>query len=78
MEKLIGAGAPINAIDDNGESPLFDAARVGSLQTAKFLVEHGADIDLANKNNKTALDLANENGQSKVSSFLIQAGAKLE
>lgn len=62
VKKLIDAGAVINAIDENGDSPLFDAARAGSLNSAIILVEHGADFNLMNKNNKSALDMANEHG----------------
>lgn len=62
VKKLIDLGANIDAIDDNGETPLFYAASQGSFETVKILVEHGADFNLLNNANKTSLDLANENG----------------
>lgn len=54
MEKLIDAGAPIN-VDSNGETPLFDAARVGSVSVAKILLQHGADINLGEYSQKLKL-----------------------
>lgn len=62
VKRLIGLGAKIDATDDNGDSPLFEAAREGSFETVRVLIENGADINLMNKHNKTSLDLANENG----------------
>lgn len=59
---MIGLGAKIDATDDNGDSPLIEAAREGGLETVRVLIENGADINLMNKHNKTSLDLANENG----------------
>lgn len=62
VKKLIDKKATIDAIDDKGETPLFEAAREGSFETVKILVEHGADFNLMNNAKKTSLDLANENG----------------
>lgn len=62
VKKLIDLGANIDAIDDNGDSPLFEAAHEGSFETVRILVERGADINISNRSNKTSLDLANENG----------------
>lgn len=62
VQKLIDLGANIDATDDNGDTPLFEAAREGSFETVKILVENGADINWQNNRNRTSLDLANENG----------------
>ena len=44
MEMLIRAGADIDHQDENGWTPLFQTCAFG--YSAKFLIEHGADMDI--------------------------------
>lgn len=55
---LLDAGADPNAQDGNGETPLHDAARVGSNANARLLLDAGADPNIANDNHETVLDVA--------------------
>ena len=60
-EYLIGLGASVNAVDDNGETTMHAAAYKSLPKMVDFLVAHGADQNLWNRKNKygwTPLDIA--------------------
>ena len=46
VEFLVSAGADINAINNDGWTPLIYAAREGHIEVVKFLVSVGADIHI--------------------------------
>lgn len=50
----------LNALDANGETPLFYAVREGKIDNCAFLIEEGADINIKNNAGKTAYDIAIE------------------
>ncbi len=52
------AGADVNAVDSRGDTALHGAASKGYDQVIKYLAEHGANLDLKDKQGKTALDAA--------------------
>ena len=60
---LVEAGADVNAIDNEDKTPLMYAVKeVGlwrdtALESVGFLVSHGADVTMRDKDGKTALDL---------------------
>ena len=56
-------------------TPLMLAARDGSLELARILVEAGADVDAEAGDGKTALALAIFNGSYDVASFLVDRKA---
>lgn len=45
-------------VDDNGWTPLHEAARTLNLEIVRFIVEHGADVNARTLENDTALDIA--------------------
>lgn len=49
VEKLLKAGADVNAIDYYGWSSLVHARRNGHEGIIKLLIEHGADVSFASK-----------------------------
>jgi ankyrin repeat protein len=58
-----------------GMTPLLLAARDGSLDAAKLLVEVGADLNAADPNGITPLNMALTNGQLAVAKLLVEHGA---
>ena len=42
---LVGAGASLDTLDEEGFKPMHKACQSGSLETVKLLIELGADRD---------------------------------
>ena len=55
MQKLISAGADVNAKCVNGETPLMNAASVGNVQIIKLLLEKGANVQVFDSLGENAL-----------------------
>lgn len=55
---LISEGINPNLLNDNFESPLFNAVRFGTKETVTALLNNDAYIDIKNKNRETPLDFA--------------------
>jgi Ankyrin repeats (many copies) len=55
---------------------LFAAAVKGDVPRIQYLLQHGADIESADKNGRTALMLAAQRGQAAAVAALLAAGAK--
>lgn len=53
VEVLIGAGAQVNAVSADGQTPLFHTG--SNDQIAALLIEHGADITIRDKSGATPL-----------------------
>jgi hypothetical protein len=51
--------ADVNAIDQDGNTPLHNAASRGDNEMILFLVAHGADVKTLNREGKTTVDMAN-------------------
>lgn len=56
IEKILAQGADVNAVDQKGESALFEAANYGFSDVVRLLLEYGADPNLKNNNGKTVFD----------------------
>ncbi|MEZ0226553.1 MAG: ankyrin repeat domain-containing protein [Alphaproteobacteria bacterium] len=57
-EKVIDAGADVNAKAVNGDTPLHVAVRSGKDEIVTLLLSRGADLDAANADGDTALQIA--------------------
>jgi ankyrin repeat protein len=58
IDLCLKAGVDVNAVDSRGETALHGAASKGYDQVIKYLAEHGANLNLKDKQGKTALDAA--------------------
>ena len=52
------AGVDINAVDGRGQTALYGAALQGYDEVVKFLLAHGAKLDIKDQRGFTALDAA--------------------
>ena len=76
VDRLIKAGADVNATDDYGETALMWAAWYDAADAAKMLIEAGADVNARDKGGKTALIIAEDHNAKDVMALLKAAGAK--
>ena len=74
---LLENGADVNKGANNNCTPLMIASKMSNVNNVALLIRHGADIDLQNKNGRTALHYAVENycGSCEVLSCLLENGA---
>lgn len=77
MEKLIEAGADVNAVDQQGATPLFYTANKGSVPAARLLLNHGANILHTTSGGGTALHSALLKSHIDLALFLIENGADI-
>lgn len=62
---LLEAGANVEDHNENGHTPLMEAASAGHVQVARILVEHGVSINThSNEFKESALTLACYKGTS--------------
>jgi ankyrin repeat protein len=69
-----GSRAPI----PGGMTPLLYAARDGRMETARILLDSGADIEARDANDITPLIIAITNNHPDVARFLIERGANIK
>ena len=68
----------VNYRDSNGSTALTWAAATNNLNLAKYLVWHGADIEITNKYYASPIQIAAWNGSYDVFVFLAELGADFE
>ena len=81
VSKLLAVGAKenpdyVNARNNSGTTPLMKTCSYGNMNVATYLVDHGANIHLQDKNGNTCLHFAAEKGHVEVVSKLLGLGAK--
>jgi ankyrin repeat protein len=76
-EERLAAGDDPNLGDQRGFTPLHLAAQEGSLETARLLLDHGAEVDPVNTFGNTPLSVAvfNSKGRGDLIAFLRKRGA---
>ncbi len=76
MRQLLDAGADVESPNGDGQTALMLAARIGSLDVAKLLVERGADVNAKEAwRGQTALMWAVDNNFPELTQYLIDNGA---
>ncbi len=78
VERLLSEGAEINAMKGPFKtSILMEAAVRGNVEVMKLLIEHGADVNMADKDGWTALMGAVVQGHTESVKLLLKHGAKV-
>ena len=60
-----------------GRIPVSATASNGYLEVVRFLVEKGADVNVANNTGSTLVNAATDNGHLDVVKFLVEKGADI-
>lgn len=81
VRTLIGAGAPLDHVNNLGWTALIESIVLGDggtrhTETLRLLVEAGANVNLADRNGQTPLSLARGRGFGAMATLLRQAGAR--
>lgn len=74
---LLDAGADVNSRNQEGETPLHQAAEDYDKQVAQLLIDHGANVDASNNFGQTPLHAAAMHGAFEVLDILVYNGAKV-
>lgn len=72
----LAEGADINAVDNEGNTPLMLAAKVGNPRMVKIILAHQPDVNAKNNDGYTALMIASEQGQTFIVEQLLNNGAE--
>ena len=80
MKWLISNGANVNHKDKNGYSALHFTGQERNFDSAKILIEHGADVELSDNHGNTPIWTAifNSQGDYSLVKLLISKGANLD
>lgn len=76
VEAAIRLGADVNRKNDAGQTPLILAARGAHNDMTALLMEHGADVNLTDNRQHSALYYAAESGFTEIVEQLLLAGAE--
>jgi uncharacterized protein len=67
---LLAHGAPVNAVQAGGFTPLFSAVIANRRDLAELLLSHGADLSKKSDQGRTAADFARERGHTDLAAWL--------
>lgn len=75
LQLLLGAGADVDSVDGDMQTPLMQASSRGHVRAVKLLLASGARLNEVSRWGGTALTQAREAGHGRVAKLLIKAGA---
>jgi hypothetical protein len=75
FERLIEAGAPVNAVGADGGTPMHWACHHDRADMVRLLLDTGADIGVHNRWGRTPLHVAARRGNAGVATLLLDNGA---
>ncbi len=78
VKGVLKMGADPDICDDQGRSPLMNAAIESNYSAFQLILESGADIDLKDKNNMTALMHAADWDNAHMVRLLLEKGADVQ
>ena len=76
-EALLSKGAKLNGAGMHDMKPIMSGAKGGSIETVRYLVSKGADVNAHNESG-SALMWAVDSGNEELVRFLLVGGADLE
>ena len=81
--ELIGAGAPLDHVNNLGWTALIESIILGDggprhIATLEALLDAGAEVNLPDRSGRTPLSLARARGYGAMMRLLLQAGAREE
>jgi len=77
VRELHGLGADVNAVDNNGRSPILIATRYGNVEILKYLIVSGGILHHSCGNGKTPLHVAVTENNIECLELLLNYGADL-
>ncbi|MBE0639647.1 MAG: ankyrin repeat domain-containing protein [Bacteroidales bacterium] len=72
IHRLLRIGANIDATAKGGQTALIYAAKLGKFEFVRTLIEWGADAEIRNNRNQSALDIANLSNQLEIAVYLVK------
>ena len=75
VKQHLAAGTDVNAKDDDGWTPLQDAATFGHKEIVELLITKGADVNAKTEDGETPLHTAVSNDHKEIIELLIDKGA---
>lgn len=77
VQRLVSAGAVVDAADQEKRTPFMVAAFNGHTPVLQYLLEEGAKIDARDSNGRTALMYASSGPFEEAVAFLLKEGAEV-
>ncbi|PWN07693.1 ankyrin repeat domain-containing protein [Rhodohalobacter mucosus] len=78
LNVLLAEGADVDAVDEEGNTPLMLAAKIGNPRMVKIILAHHPEINKVNNSGYTALMIASGQGQIYIVEKLLENGASVE